>query len=234
MTALVATRRDRYHSAMAAAPDPSLFPFVAELGGASQMRLASSLRPIACAGGTPLVARGDLVAGAYLVERGALRVYYVSAEGREGTLYWVEAGQSCILALNCMFSRLAYPAWVESEGPTQLSIIPGDVYRDLFAVEPAVQRFTFETLSGRLFELMALIEETASQGLEARIAALLLRRAKGQRRVAVTQEQLARHLTTSREVVSRVLRRLVAQGLILSGQGSVALLDVDGLRRLSE
>jgi CRP/FNR family transcriptional regulator len=234
MTVLVDTRRDRYHHVMAAIPAPRLFPFLVEVGEANQTRLSRSLRHISCQGGTQLVARGDLVAGAYLVERGALRVYYVSPEGREGTLYWVEPGQSCILALNCMFSRLAYPAWVESEGPTEFSIVPGDVYRDLFAVEPAVQRFTFEALSGRLFELMALIEETASQGLEARISALLLRRAKGQRRVAVTQEQLARHLTTSREVVSRVLRRLAAQGLIESGQGWVTLLDLDALQRLTD
>ena len=66
--------------------------------------------------------------------------------------------------------------------------MPGDVYRDLFAVEPAVQRFTFEALSNPW------PIDTVSQGLEARISALLLRRAKGQMRVAVTQEQLARHL----------------------------------------
>ncbi len=66
----------------------------------------------------------------------------------EGTLYWVEPGQTCILALNSTFSRLAYPAWVESDGPTRFAIVPGQTYRELFAADPAVQRFTFETLSG--------------------------------------------------------------------------------------
>lgn len=213
-------------------PAPDVFPFLADLGECARARLDSSLRRMSCAGSTHLVSRGDEVAGAYLVERGALRVYYVNADGREGTLYWVERGQSCILALNCTFSRLAYPAWVETEGETEIAIIPGEVYRELFAREAAVQRFTFEALSGRLFELMTLVEETASQGLEARIAAFLLRRAKGGTEVAVTQERIARHLATSREVVSRTLRRLSALGLIASKPGLVRIADTDGLARL--
>ena len=131
-------------------------------------------------------------------------------------------------------SRLAYPAWVESEGPTEVTVIPGDVYRKLFAAEPAIQNFTFDVLSGRLFELMALIEETASQGLEARLAAFLLRRAKGEPEIAVTHDQIARHLRDLREVVSRTVRRLAARGLIAPAQRHIALLDFRGLRRLAE
>ena len=104
----------------------------------------------------------------------------------------------------------------------------------MFACEPAVQRFTFEALSGRLFELMALVEETASQGLEARIAAFLLRRAKGGDQVPMTQEQLARHLATSREVVSRMMRRLAALGLVSGEPGVVRITDADGLARLAD
>ncbi|MCE1234977.1 MAG: Crp/Fnr family transcriptional regulator [Hyphomicrobiales bacterium] len=224
----------RYPGSMTTSPPLERFPSLAELSAESRRLLDGAVKRIACPHGAPLVARGDLVAGAYLVEKGALRVYYVSAEGREGTLYWVEPGQSCILALNCMFSRLAYPAWVESEGETEVAIVPGDVYRRLFAVEPAVQAFTFEVLSGRLFELMALIEETASQGLEARVAGFLLRRSKGAAAIAVTQDQIARHLATSREVVSRVLRGLAARRLIATAQGRVVLLDPAALAGLAE
>ncbi len=233
MIPMTGTQRAGYIRWMPAAPAPSLFPFIAAMTPANRGTLESSLRRISCEAHTHLVAQGDEVAGAYLVEEGALRVYYTSEDGREGTLYWVEPGQSCILALNCTFSRLAYPAWVESDGATRFSVVPGDVYRKLFAADPAVQRFTFETLSGRLFKLMALIEETASQGLEARVAAFLLRRAKGETRLALTQEQLARHLSTSREVVSRVLRGLSALGLVNTGHGQIVIVNSEGLRRIA-
>jgi CRP/FNR family transcriptional regulator len=233
MTMMTGMQYAGYIRRMPAVSAPSLFPFIGAMAPANRSALEAALRPVSCKAGTPLVARGDEVAGAYLVEEGALRVYYTSEDGREGTLYWVEPGQSCILALNCTFSRLVYPAWVESDGFTRFSIVPGDVYRKLFATDAAVQQFTFEALSGRLFELMALIEETASQGLEARLAAFLVRRAKGEERVALTQEQLARHLSTSREVISRVLRGLSALGLVSSGHGQIVILDSEGLRRVA-
>ena len=181
-----------------------------------------------------LIARGDEVAGAYFVMSGALRVYYVNAEGREGTLYWVDRGQPCILALNCAFLHLPYPAWVESEGASEVLLIPGGAYRELFSAEPSMQRFTFEALSTRLFELMALMEETASRGLEARMAAFLLRRCGADRTLLMTQEQIANHLATSREVVSRILRGFVRAGWIEARPVQVRILDAEQLSRLRE
>ncbi len=233
MAGLAERERFGYRAGMAPTLEPQIFPFLAEMSEANRARLESGVRHLACPDATPLVQRGDPVAGAYLVKRGALRVYYMTAEGREGTLYWVEPGQSCILALNCAFSQLAYPAFVESEGETAFSVIPGALYRDLFAREASIQRFTFATLSGRLFELMALIEEATSLGLEGRLAGLLMRRAKGAARLRLTQEQIAGHLGTSREVVSRVLRRMASSGLIESGPGWVAVRDAARLARLS-
>ena len=96
-------------------PKLSSFPFFSELSPAGQSQLRAATSHVLLAPQTKVIPRGDEVGGVYLVEAGALRVYYVSAEGREGTLYWVDAGQSCILALNCLFSRLVYPAWVETD-----------------------------------------------------------------------------------------------------------------------
>jgi len=182
-----------------------------------------------------VIERGDEVAGVYLVEAGALRIYYVSSEGREGTLYWVDPGQSCIIALNCLFARLPYPAWVETDqADTEVAIISGDVYRELYLAEPALQHFTFATLSTRLFELMTLLQETASFDLEQRVAAFLLRRSGSGHVLETTHEQVAHHLGSSREVVSRVLRNLARSGAIRLSPGSVAIVDADKLRSAVE
>ena len=120
MTMMTGLQYAGYIRRMPPVPALNLFPFIAAMAPASRGTLEGFVAPVSCKAGTPLVARGDEVAGAYLVEEGALRVYYTSEEGREGTLYWIEPGQSCILALNCTFSRLAYPAWVESRWPNPL------------------------------------------------------------------------------------------------------------------
>ena len=214
---------------------PSHFPLFSELNARGRSRLLGATRHVRLPPYAKVIERGDEVAGVYLVEAGALRIYYVSSEGREGTLYWVDPGQSCIIALNCLFARLPYPAWVETDqADTEVAIISGDVYRELYLAEPALQHFTFATLSTRLFELMTLLQETASFDLEQRVAAFLLRRSGSGHVLETTHEQVAHHLGSSREVVSRVLRNLARSGAIRLSPGSVAIVDADKLRSAVE
>lgn len=217
------------------APILSSFPFFAALSPDAQSQLRAATTHVSLPPQTQVIRRGDEVGGVYLVQAGALRIYYVSAEGREGTLYWVDPGQSCILALNCLFSRLAYPAWVETDqAETHVAVVSGDAYRSLYLTEPALQKFTFETLTTRLFELLTLMQETTSLGLEQRVAALLLRRSTNGQTVEATHEQIAHHLGSSREVVSRVLRNLATRGAIRLSHRSIAIEDGDKLRAMVE
>jgi CRP/FNR family transcriptional regulator, anaerobic regulatory protein len=213
----------------------SRFPLLEELSPAGRSRLLAAARHVTLQPNTQVLQRGDEVAGAYLVERGALRVYYVSAEGRECTLYWIDPGQSCILALNGLFARLAYPAWVKSDSTeTQVAVISGDAYRELFSAETALQRYTFDALATRLFDLMTLMQETASLGLEQRVAAHLLRRTGAAQVLETTHEQIARHLGSSREVVSRVLRNIARSGALSLSPRTITIVDAEKLRGLVE
>lgn len=213
----------------------SEFAFLSELSAAGRARLLHATRHVKLSPNTKVIERGAEVTGAYLVQSGALRIYYISPEGREGTLYWVDPGQSCILALNCLFSRLAYPAWVDTDqAETEVAIISGDVFRELYLTEPSLQNFTFASLSTRLFELMTLLQETASLGLEQRAAAFLLRRSGGAQALETTHEQIAHHLGSSREVVSRVLRNLAKSGAIKLAPGSIAIINAAKLRSMVE
>lgn len=213
----------------------SCFPLLDELSPAGRTKLSGATHFVRLPPHAPVLQRGDEVAGAYLVERGALRIYYVSGDGREGTLYWVDPGQSCILALNSLFARSAYPAWVETDdAETEVAVIGGEAYRELFRSEPAVQRFTFDALSSRLFDLMTLLQETASMGLEQRVAAHLLRRSMGGDALETTHEQIAHHLGSSREVVSRVLRNIARSGALQLSPRTIMIVDAEKLRHIAQ
>ncbi len=211
----------------------NVLPFIDELSPSGRERLFGAAQVVKLKEFSPVIARGDDVSGVYVVLDGALRIYYVNREGREGTLYWVDPGQSCILALNCLFAKIAYPAWVETDqSGAEVAIIAGDVYRELYLCEPSLQKFTFANLSERLFELMALLQESASFGLEQRVAAYLLRRAQNSSVLQVTHEQVAHHLSSSREVVSRVLRNVARRGAIELTPGQIRIIDRDELEAL--
>lgn len=209
----------------------SRFPFADSLSPGSRTALERELLSFSVEGKQTLIQKGDTVSGAYLVTRGALRVYSMNANGRESTLYIIEPGESCILAMNCVFSDILYPAWVESDrSTTEIVVIPSHVYRRMHESERAVQRFTFEVLSARIFDLMAALEDATTLPLDRRLANFVLRRSDSGLRLVMSHEEIASHLGTAREVVSRYLRNFENAGLVRVGRGYTEIASVEGLR----
>jgi CRP/FNR family transcriptional regulator len=132
--------------------------------------------------------------------------------------------------MNCAFNGLRYPAWVENEEtPTRIGIIPSATYRRLHAAEPALQRFTFEVLSSRVFDLMSSIEELAALDVAQRLSSYLARKCDEGGVVRVSHAKLADHLGTAREVITRNLRRLEQRGLLKTSRGAITILDAVAL-----
>lgn len=176
--------------------------------------------------------KGDRVSGAYMVLKGRLRVFSIAPNGTEATLHFVSPGETCVVAMNCLFGDLHYPAWVQAERDSAFAIIPGPLYRRLFETEPQIQNLTINALSMLVQRLMAELEQVHSSHHRQRVAQFILSHADADGMLRITQQQLAHHLGTSREVVARLLQDFVAMGLVKTGRGLLTLRDALGLRRV--
>jgi CRP/FNR family transcriptional regulator len=201
------------------------------LSDTSQALLAGGLRYIQCVKGAPILAKGQRVSGAYVVMSGRLRVFTLSPDGNEATLYTINPHETCVLALNCIFNDLLYPAWVEAGSAATVAVIPGNVFRALFEAEPGIRNMTVQAFSTIVFRLMTELEEIHSYKLEQRLANFLLLHASTDGKVQMTQQEIASHLGTTREVVARALGQLVAQRRIRTSRNQIA---IDDPARLAE
>lgn len=208
-------------------------PFYQGLSAAGQQLLAQGAKYASADASQIILRQGQKASGAYMVLAGRLRVYSVHANGSEATLYTIERGETCVLALNCLFNHLLYPAWVEAETDTQVIVIPGQLYRQLFSQEAAVQDLTVRTLSTVVFRLMDELEQVHSLNNRQRLANLLLVRASEQGQLEMTQQQIAQHLGTRREVIARLLSEFAEKGYLQTGRGRLTLLDTDSLRDIA-
>ena len=204
----------------------SLLPLTAN--GRQLLRQAVSYRDFAEA--AAVVHKGQQVSGAYLVTQGRLRVFTYTPQGVEATLYHINAGETCVLALNCLFNDLRYPAWVESDPHTQVALIPGATYRQLFDSEAAVRELTVNALSTLVFRLMDELEQIHACNLDQRLANFILTNSNSDGQLHMTQQEIASHLGTSREVIARLVRGFVAQGCVETGRGVMHLKDAQRLR----
>lgn len=178
---------------------------------------------------TRVLGKGQPVSGAYIVVGGRLRVFTLSPDGHEATLYWVARGETCVLALNCIFNDLLYPAWVEADAATQVAVIPGPLYRVLFDNEAAIRNMTVESLATGVFRLMAELEQVHSRTLEQRLANFLLLNASAEGILRMTQQEIAGHLGTTREVIARLLRQWATTKIIDTRRGAVAIRHAERL-----
>lgn len=169
---------------------------------------------------------GEVIGGTYFITHGHFRAFIQNADGRERTLYHVHPGQTCILAVNCTFSGVVYPAWVAAaDEPTRGFFLPAATYRALFEREPEVRNFTIGVLTSWIYDMMTRIEETSLGSMSQRIAHVLVRRANHEGVLRGTHQDLATDLGTAREVVSRHLKEFESMGLISKERRQIRVLD---------
>ncbi|MRR56641.1 MAG: Crp/Fnr family transcriptional regulator [Deltaproteobacteria bacterium] len=185
-----------------------------------------------CSPPAPILRPGQNVSGAYFVVEGRLRVFAIAPDGTEATLYFINPGETCVFALNSLFNDLRYPAWVQADIQSTVALVPGPVFRELFQKEVAIQDVTVRALSILVFRLMEQLEEVYAYKLDQRLANLMLVHASDAGEVPMTQQQMAHHLGTTREVIARVIREFVAKGMIETGRGIVRIKDADALNDL--
>jgi CRP/FNR family transcriptional regulator, anaerobic regulatory protein len=196
-----------------------------DLSDRSRRLLGSGLRYVDYGKGAPILAKGQCVSGVYVVMRGQLRVFSLTPDGHEATLYFINPHEACVLALNCIFNDLRYPAWVEAGSAARLAMIPGAAFRNLFEAEPAIRNMTVQAFSTVVFRLMMELEVVHSYKLDRRLANFLLLHASTDGVVRMTQQEIASHLGTSREVVARALGQLASAGRIRTGRRQIVIRD---------
>ncbi len=172
--------------------------------------------------GATLLREGQVCAAVPFVIEGSIRVFKTAESGREITLYRIERGQSCILSVGCGSSIKAFPASVVVEAPTLAAFLPTETIRKLLAESAAFRDYVLDQYSRRMADVMELVEEVAFRRVDQRLAQWLLERSSGT--VMATHQELADHVGTSREVVSRILKDWEERGFLELSRGSIRLL----------
>lgn len=183
--------------------------------------------------GRDVFIEGDQVDSIALLLSGVVRVYKIGETGREITLYRFGNGESCILTANVILSRQTFPAIATVEQDAEAVLVPAAAFRDWVNRHELWREFTFRLLSQRLASVIATVEEVAFRRMDTRLAAFLLARSRGSDPIRITHQQIAAELGSSREVISRLLENLEAEGLIRRARGVIEVGDRKGLELLA-
>lgn len=212
----------------------SRLPFWQHLTPARQALTESQCRRVEYAAGQAVHSPGEECLGVLLLEKGDLRIFLSSPEGRQVTVDRLHAGQVCVLTAACMMQGVSFEVEVEAETPTTALLLPARVFAGLMAESVHAEAFLYRAATERFAAVLAGVEQLLFLTLEQRVASFLLDEAarEGGEVVRLTQEQLAQAIGSAREAVSRTLKKLERQGLVAVERGAVRLCDRPGLYRL--
>jgi len=161
--------------------------------------------------------------GIPLVAKGTLRLFRISDKGREMTLYRVTKGEMCILAAVCAMGDVEYDFSIEAEEDAVLETVPPDVFRKLMNESEVFKTYVFNTLAEKLILSIETIEMLIFVSIEDRIMEYVLDNADASGVLKITHEKLAIDLGSSREVITRQLKKMADKNMLSLSRGKIIL-----------
>ncbi len=178
---------------------------------------------------------GSECTGVIIVKSGCLRLYILSEEGKEITLYRLFPGEICMLSASCVLQSITFDVFVNAEEDSECCVIGGCAFADVSERVPEVKIFALETAVSRFSDVMWVMQQILFMSMDKRLAIFLLDETSkdGSDTVKLTHEQIARYMGSAREVVSRMLKYFASEGIVEVTRKGVILRDKSRLRALA-
>ena len=178
---------------------------------------------------------GDECSGVILVRSGSLRLYMMSEEGKDITLYRLREGDLCMLSASCVLDAITFDVFIDAEEESECCVISGPVFAAVSERNPDIKIFALETAVGRFSDVMWVMQQILFMSMDKRLAIFLADESArtGTDVISLTHGQIARYMGSAREVVSRMLKYFASEGIVEVSRGGVTILDKKRLRGLT-
>ncbi len=161
-----------------------------------------------------------------LVMSGSMRVMRTDEEGKEILLYYIKAGESCIMSFLGGLHHDTSKVRAIADEETEILFVPVEKVSELIHRSPEWLDFIFRLYHKRFEELLEVINAIAFKKMDERLLQLLKKKSDlaKNKTIITTHEQLANELGTAREVISRLLKQMEEQKLIQLARNKITLL----------
>lgn len=172
-----------------------------------------------------------ILPGAYikfvpLIVYGSIKITRVDDEGKEVYLYHLGAGQTCAISLNCCMSMRPSEIKAVAEEDTEFLAIPVNFLDEWMTKYKSWKAFMLETYRERFNDLIKTIDSIAFLKLDERLEKYLHEKsiAIKSKTIEITHQQIADELGSSREVISRLLKKMENNGVVVLGRNKIEIL----------
>jgi len=181
------------------------------------------------ASGDVLMDYGRNISHIPLIIRGGLRILREDGtSGKEVFLYYLRLGETCAMSMSCCSQKQTSQIKAIAEDNTELIMIPVENMEVWLKKYPTWKNFIFQTYQNSYDKLMNYIEAISFQKLDQRLLTYLREKAKinNKNSFHITHQQIANELNSSREAVSRLLKKLEQENTIELGRNYIKIISM--------
>lgn len=193
------------------------------IDGADREKVLASTTAISLDKGQILYENSKACHGFIIVKSGALRAFVSSENLKEITIFTIKEGESCLVCAGCGIAAFNEDLNLEVLEDTSFLLIPRGLFDELRQRYIELSSYTAKLMAGRFNSIVTLLGNTLFTPLSDRVLAFLAQNSK-ENLIKITHEEIANHLGSAREVVSRVLKGMEKDGLIEQKRGVIKIL----------
>jgi CRP/FNR family transcriptional regulator len=175
--------------------------------------------------GAVLMKTGQYFRASMLIISGRVKLYREGEDGGEFFMYFLEGGNACALSMICATRNQTSQIMAVADEETEVLMIPIQHMDELMTRYKSWYYFVLETYRSRFEELLVVIDNIAFKNMDERLEWYLKRqKEKLGKSLPLTHQQIANDLNSSREVISRLLKKMEKNQLLILHRNSIELL----------
>lgn len=173
--------------------------------------------------------------GVLFIKKGSIRVYILSEDGREITLYRLYDGDICILSASCVLHSITFDVHIDAVSDCDFLQINSCAFSQIMQENIYVEAFAYKLASESFSDVMWAMQQVLFMSFDKRLALFLLEESANEQSdtIHMTHEQIARFVGSAREVVTRMLKYFSSEGYVELSRGNVHIIDRTGLTSLT-
>lgn len=178
--------------------------------------------------GEELMRPGQYIKAGLVILEGRVKLYREGNDGEEFFLYYLERGNACALSMICATKNEASEIKAKAVTPVKALSIPLPQMDTLMRDYRKWYYFVLETYRNRFEELLQVIDQVAFHSMDEKLEFYLSRQfnSLGSNVISITHQEIADDLNSSREVISRLLKKLEAQKRISISRNEITRISL--------
>ncbi|MDM1554369.1 Crp/Fnr family transcriptional regulator [Chryseobacterium indologenes] len=148
--------------------------------------------------------------------KGSIKVFTLN-DGRELIYYYIKESDSCLMTFSSIFTDYISRVYAVAEEDSEALLVPVSIMHDWLLKFPEINKLFYREYDRRFSEVMSMVNDAVFHRLDKRVLNYIKQQisATGNNPIKITHREIANNLGTSREVVSRVLKKIESDGDIL-------------------